>query len=128
MSARRTTWWKVHPQARRRREPFFLDVNFMRRCTTRTTPPRFAGKTRLGRYSDSILELDDNIGRILDTIREVAPNTIVITTADNGAWRDAYRMPVPIPSRGDKGTRSRLDGASGNHVVAGHIPAGAVLP
>jgi arylsulfatase A-like enzyme len=42
--------------------------------------PQFARKSRLGRYSDSMLEMDWNIGRIMDTIRQLAPNTIVITT------------------------------------------------
>jgi len=30
--------------------------------------PKFAGKSRLGNYSDSLMELDDNIGRIMDAI------------------------------------------------------------
>ena len=34
--------------------------------------------------------LDSNIGHIVDTIRAEAPNTIVIVTANNGAWLDAY--------------------------------------
>ena len=41
-----------------------------------------------------MLELDDNIGRIMAVIRELAPNTIVVTTADNGAWQDAFRTPA----------------------------------
>ena len=51
--------------------------------------PQFAGKTRLGRYSDSMLELDSNVGRIIDEIRADAPNTVIFT-ADNGAWQDAW--------------------------------------
>jgi hypothetical protein len=41
----------------------------------------FKGKSRLGNYSDSVLELDSDIGRIMDTIRTEAPDTIVIVTA-----------------------------------------------
>ncbi len=35
------------------------------------------------------MEMDSNIGSIVDEIRADAPNTIVIMTADNGAWQDA---------------------------------------
>jgi arylsulfatase A-like enzyme len=37
-----------------------------------------------------MMELDYNIGKVMDAIREVAPNTIVVMTADNGAWQDAW--------------------------------------
>ena len=36
------------------------------------------------------MELDADIGRVMDAIRAEAPKTIVIVTADNGAWQDAY--------------------------------------
>jgi len=71
-------------------KPFFMDVNFMKMHNPNNPNKKFAGKSKLGRYSDSMLELDDHIGRILDAIRAEAPDTIVITTADNGAWQDAY--------------------------------------
>jgi arylsulfatase len=38
----------------------------------------FAGKSHLGNYADSMLELDYNVGRIIDVIRAEAPDTIVI--------------------------------------------------
>ena len=61
------------------------------RCTTRPMPRwSFAATSHLGRYSDSLMELDADIGQVMDTIREVAPNTVVILIADNGAWMDAY--------------------------------------
>jgi arylsulfatase A-like enzyme len=50
------------------------------------------------------MELDANIGRIIDTIRSVAPNTIVVLTADNGAWLDAWPDAGTTPFRGKKGT------------------------
>ena len=70
-------------------KPFFMDVNFMKMHNPTNAAPRFAGKSRLGDYSDAMMELDDNIGRIMDAIRAEAPDTIVIVTADNGAWQDA---------------------------------------
>ena len=45
----------------------------------------FIGKSHLANYSDAMMELDFNIGKIMDAIRAEAPNTIVIITADNGA-------------------------------------------
>jgi arylsulfatase len=66
--------------------------------------PQFRGKSRLGDYSDSLLELDYNIGRIMDVIRAEAPDTIVILTADNGAWQDAYPDAGTTPFRGEKGS------------------------
>ena len=85
-------------------KPFFMDVNFMKMHNPNNPAPKFAGKSHLGRYSDSVLELDDNIGRVMDEIRAEAPNTIVIITADNGAWQDAWPDAGTVPFRGEKGT------------------------
>ena len=71
-------------------KPFFMDVNFLKMHNPTNAAPDFAGRSRLGDYSDSLMELDADIGKVMDTIRAVAPNTIVIVTADNGAWLDAY--------------------------------------
>ncbi|RDE51419.1 MAG: hypothetical protein DVS81_05680 [Candidatus Accumulibacter meliphilus] len=37
----------------------------------------FPGKSQLGSYSDSTLEMDYNIGRSMDVIRAVAPDTTI---------------------------------------------------
>jgi arylsulfatase len=50
-------------------KPFFMDVNFMKMHNPNNPAPQFRGRTKLGDYSDSMLELDYNIGRIMDTIR-----------------------------------------------------------
>ncbi|WP_375780605.1 arylsulfatase [Bradyrhizobium sp. ma5] len=85
-------------------KPFFVDVNFMKMHNPTNPNPKFAGKSHLGDYSDALMELDDDIGRIMDEIRADAPNTIVIVTADNGAWQDAYPDAGTTPFRGEKGT------------------------
>jgi len=85
-------------------KPFFMDVNFIKMHNPTNAAPEFQGKSHLGDYSDSLMELDSNIGRIMDTIREQAPNTIVIVTADNGAWLDAYPDAGTTPFRGEKGS------------------------
>lgn len=83
-------------------KPFFMDVNFMKMHNPNNPAKAFVGKSKLGRYSDAVLELDSNIGKIMDTIRKEAPNTIVVLTSDNGAWQDAYPDAGTTPFRGDK--------------------------
>jgi arylsulfatase len=106
-------------------KPFFMDINFIKMHNPTNAAPDFRGKSHLGDYSDSLMELDADIGRILDELRADAPNTIVIVTADNGAWLDAYPDAGTTPFRGEKG--SAYEG--GWRVPAimwwpNHIPAG----
>jgi arylsulfatase A-like enzyme len=85
-------------------KPFFMSVNFMKMHQPNNPSKMFLGKSRLGKYSDSMLELDYNIGRVMDVIRAEAPDTIVIITADNGAWQDAWPDAGTVPFRGEKGS------------------------
>ena len=39
-------------------KPFFMDVNFMKMHNPTNPAKAFAGKSHLGNYSDSMLELD----------------------------------------------------------------------
>jgi arylsulfatase len=106
-------------------KPFFMDVNFIKMHNPTNPAPEFRGKTHLGNYSDSLMELDTDIGRIMEAIRAQAPNTIVIVTADNGAWVDAYPDAGTSPFRGEKGTP--FEGGwrvPGIMWWPGHIPAG----
>jgi arylsulfatase A-like enzyme len=107
-------------------KPFFMDINFIKMHNPTNAAPEFRGKSHLGDYSDSLMELDANIGRIMDTIRAAAPNTIIILTADNGAWLDAYPDAGTTPFRGEKG--SAFEGGwrvPGIMWWPDHIPAGA---
>ena len=100
-------------------KPFFMDVNYLKMHNPTNASPRFAGKSKLGDYSDSLMELDADIGVVMDEIRKDAPNTIVIVTADNGAWLDAFPDAGTTPFRGEKG--SPFEGGwrvPGHHVVA----------
>ena len=95
---------RLHQAARQDDKPFFMDVNFIKMHNPTNAAPEFKGKSHLGDYSDSLMELDADIGRIMDAIRAEAPNTIVIVTADNGAWLDAYPDAGTTPFRGEKGS------------------------
>jgi hypothetical protein len=58
-----------------------------------------------------------NIGKVMDAIRAGAPNTIVVITADNGAWQDvAGRRHRSV--RGEKG--SPFEGDSACRGSCGH--------
>jgi arylsulfatase A-like enzyme len=106
-------------------QPFFMDVNFIKMHNPTNAAPEFRGKSHLGDYSDSLMELDADIGRIMAAIRAQAPNTIVIVTADNGAWLDAYPDAGTTPYRGEKG--SPFEGGwrvPGIMWWPNHIPAG----
>ena len=47
-------------------KPFFMDVNFLKMHNPTNAAPDFAGKSHLGDYSDSLMELDADIGKIMD--------------------------------------------------------------
>ena len=109
-------------------KPFFMSVNFMGMHQPTSPNKAFQGKSHLGNYSDKMIEMDANIGRIMDAIRAEAPDTIVIHTADNGAWQDAWPDAGTNPFRGEKGTG--FEGAfrvPGIMWAPGKIPAGQVL-
>jgi arylsulfatase A-like enzyme len=106
-------------------KPFFMDVNWIKMHNPTNAAPDFRGKSHLGDYSDSLMEMDADIGRVMDEIRADAPNTIVIVTADNGAWLDAYPDAGTTPFRGEKG--SPFEGGwrvPGIMWWPGHIEAG----
>jgi uncharacterized sulfatase len=48
----------------------------------------FAGRSARGVYGDVIEELDANVGRLVDTLRELGldRDTLVVYTSDNGPW------------------------------------------
>jgi arylsulfatase len=61
-------------------EPFFMDLNFMKVHNPNFPSPEWKGKSP-GRhpYLDSLMELDDNCGKVIQAIRDlgIAENTLV---------------------------------------------------
>ena len=110
MSGRPIRQLRISRQHAKNNQPFFMDVNFMKMHNPTNPAEAFRGKSKLGNYSDSMLEFDANVGRIVDAIRAEAPDSIVILTCDNGAWQDAWPDAGVTPFRGEKG--SSFEGAS----------------
>ena len=73
------------------------------------------------------MELDADVRLIMDKLRADAPNTIVIVTADNGAWLDAYPDAGTTPFRSEKGTPFEGGWRGAHHLVAGSHPSGRAL-
>jgi arylsulfatase A-like enzyme len=95
-----------------------MDVNYIKMHNPTNAAPEFSGKSHRGDYSDSLMELNADIGRVMTALRNEAPNTIVILTADNGARLDAYPdagttpilTPAPRHSEVKRVPRSRAAG------------------
>ena len=88
-------------------KPFFMYLNFMKVHNPNFPAPEWEGKSP-GRhpYLDSLMELDDNSGKVIQAIRDlgIAEDTLVIWTTDNGAWVDAWPDAGYTPFRGEKGS------------------------
>ena len=87
--------------------PFFISLNFAKNHQPSIAPPEFLHKSGAkSPYADGVVELDAHIGEILAELKKLGidDNTIVIWTADNGAWQDVYPDAGYTPFRGTKGT------------------------
>ena len=68
--------------------------------------PEWDGKTGHGLYADGMAQHDHDIGIVLDKLDEweIADNTIVVYSTDNGAEKFTWPDGGTIPFRGEKGT------------------------
>lgn len=71
-------------------KPFFLYIAWSRAHYPNLPSKEFEGKSRVGNYGDSLMELDYNVGRVLDAVKEkgIEDNTIVVFCSDNGPERE----------------------------------------
>ncbi len=109
------------------KEPFFINVNFMKVHQPNMPAPEFEHKSMSkSKYADSVVELDTRIGRIMDKLRATGldKNTLVFYTTDNGAWQDVYPDAGYTPFRGTKGTVRE----GGNRVPAIAVWPGKIKP
>ncbi|HIA26683.1 MAG TPA: arylsulfatase, partial [Planctomycetes bacterium] len=71
-----------------REEPFFLYLAHSMPHVPLFRSDPFIGRSQRGFYGDVIEEIDWSVGQILDVLRSrnLASNTLVIFTSDNGPW------------------------------------------
>ncbi len=87
--------------------PFFMCINFAKNHQPNLPSSQFKGKSPAkSKYADCVMEMDYNVGRIMDKIRSlgISENTFVFYTVDNGAWQDVHPDAGYTPFRGSKGT------------------------
>jgi arylsulfatase len=67
--------------------------------------PEYDGKSGYGLYADGMMEMDDDVGVLLDLLDElgVADNTMVMFSTDNGAASNSWPDGGNQPFRGEKG-------------------------
>jgi arylsulfatase len=124
-------------------KPFFMYVAFMKLHNPNNPAPEWKNKSHLSPYLDALMELDANTGKLTDAIKQLGidKNTIVLWTADNGRWVDAYPDAGYTPFRAFKGTTfegafrvptfmwapGRIAGGTINNDIIGHIDAWSTL-
>jgi len=110
--------------------PFFMYVAFMKVHQPNNPAPEWKGKSHQGNYSDAIMELDANVGKVLQAVRDagIEKDTIVVFSSDNGPWIDAWPDAGYSPFRGMKGTGFEAGWrVPGIMWAPGRIQPGAVL-
>lgn len=114
-------------EAAKSKQPFFINVNFMKVHQPNLPAPEFEHKSMSKtKYADSVVELDARIGHIMDKLRALGldKNTLVFYTTDNGAWQDVHPDAGYTPFRGTKGTVRE----GGNRVPAIAVWPGKIKP
>ena len=111
---------------KQREKPFFLYMPHTFPHTPLAASEEFLGKSGMGLYADSIMEIDWSVGEVLKALEKygLEKNTLVIFTSDNGP---ANGEGSPGGLRGRKG--STYEGGVRAPFVArlpGQIPSGLV--
>jgi arylsulfatase A len=112
---------------RHRQQPFFLLLSHAMPHLPLGASAEFVGRSSRGLYGDVVEELDHQLGRLLDKLRELdlAEQTLVLFTSDNGPERNSGGSAGPL-----RGTKHTLfEGGLRVPWLAwwpGHVPAGQV--
>ncbi|MCP4073834.1 MAG: arylsulfatase [Hyphomicrobiales bacterium] len=109
-------------------KPFFVWHNMTRMHYRTNLNEEYDGKSGYGLYADGMMELDDDVGELLDLIEElgVDDNTIVMFSTDNGAASNSWPDGGNQPFHGEKGVGGYEGGFRVPMVVKwnGKIPEG----
>lgn len=92
---------------RNKDRPFFLYVPHPQPHVPLFVSDKFRGKSGRGLYGDVIMEIDWSVGEIMEALKanNLADNTIVIFTSDNGPWLSyGNHAGSALPFREGKGT------------------------
>jgi arylsulfatase A-like enzyme len=86
-------------------KPFFVWHNMTRMHYRTNLNKEYDGKSGYGIYADGMMELDDDVGELLDLLDKlgVADNTIVMFSTDNGAASNSWPDGGNQPFHGEKG-------------------------
>jgi arylsulfatase A-like enzyme len=140
---RKITEWAIDFMKRSKQDgkPFYIYLPYTQVHIPPIPDPEYAGKTRRGNWADLLTQIDDFTGKILETLDELelAENTIVVWTSDNGADPN-FRMPAidPDPVGGQwkgfsgpwrGGYVTSLEGSNRSPCIIrwpGKVPAGKV--
>jgi arylsulfatase A-like enzyme len=87
-------------------KPFFVWHNSTRMHVWTHLPEEYEGKSGYGLYADGMMQLDDDVGVLLDKLEElgILDNTIVVFSTDNGAEKFTWPDGGTTPFRGEKGS------------------------
>lgn len=111
-------------------KPFFVWFNASRMHYWTHVPEEYSGRSGLNFYADGMIQHDDDVGVLLETIDDlgIADNTIVIYSTDNGPHFNMWPDGAISPWRGEKNTN--WEGGYRVPFVArwpGTLPAGKVF-
>ena len=109
-------------------KPFFVWHNSTRMHYRTNLNDEYQGKSGFGLYADGMMELDDDVGELLDHLDDlgVTDNTIVMFSTDNGAASNSWPDGGNQPFHGEKGAGGWEGGFRVPVLVKwkGKIPAG----
>ena len=111
-------------------KPFFIYLTPNMPHTPLAASEQFRGKSKRGLYGDAVEEVDWNVGRLLDFLKQqgLEDNTLIVFTSDNGPWIDkGSDGGSALPLR--DGKFSQYEGGVRTPCIIrwpGHVPAGIV--
>ncbi|WP_281233827.1 sulfatase-like hydrolase/transferase [Flavobacterium gelatinilyticum] len=89
-------------------KPFFSWMNFTRMHVFTHVRPEMRGRSGMpdNEYADGMLEMDDNVGKLMKALKEIGieNNTIVVFTTDNGPNQFSWPDAATTPFRSEKNT------------------------
>jgi len=76
---------------RNKDKPFFCYLAYSMVHVVLGADQTFRGQSDRGLYGDAIMEIDDGVGRIVDTLKKhgIDDDTVIVFTSDNGPWIEA---------------------------------------